>query len=202
MKSRGLRPWFDEVEIPPGISLQDAFQQAIGKIEKGVICIGESVLKPRRILELEKFVNQCVERNIPLIPLVLPGAGSALDALSFLKEFHSISFKENIEDQQAFDSLEYEIVGKNSLHIAYANNPFSQELNDSKKESDITLCFGAQEYFEIKRIAGTRGTRCYILAERMESTHRRRSGQFACEKRGNYKIACSLYRTYWRSVGR
>ncbi|PZO20572.1 MAG: hypothetical protein DCF25_06425 [Leptolyngbya foveolarum] len=40
LKARGLNPWLDEEEIPPGTSFQEELQQAIGRVKTAAICIG------------------------------------------------------------------------------------------------------------------------------------------------------------------
>ncbi|MGJ3253284.1 MAG: GUN4 domain-containing protein [Elainellaceae cyanobacterium] len=112
LKERGIKPWLDEEEIPPGISFQDEIQRAIGQIKTAAICIGQSELGPWQALELKAFISQCVKRNIPVIPVLLPGVDSVPENLVFLGEFHGVFFREGIEDQRAMFQLEWGITGR------------------------------------------------------------------------------------------
>ncbi|HEY9619355.1 MAG TPA: GUN4 domain-containing protein [Crinalium sp.] len=111
LKERGIRPWLDEEEIAPGTSFQDEIQQAIGQIKTAAICIGKEGLGPWQSLELKTFINQCVNRKIPLIPVLLPGVEEIPEDLLFLREFHAVAFEQHIEDEEALHRLEWGITG-------------------------------------------------------------------------------------------
>ncbi|MGJ3248300.1 MAG: toll/interleukin-1 receptor domain-containing protein [Elainellaceae cyanobacterium] len=112
LKARGITPWLDEEEIAPGTQFQDEIQQAIGQIKTAVICIGKGNLGRWQALELKAFISQCVERDIPVIPVLLPGVELIPTNLLFLREFHAVSFHEGIEDERAFFQLEWGITGR------------------------------------------------------------------------------------------
>lgn len=105
LKDRGIKPWLDEEEIAPGTSFQDEIQQAIARIKTAAICIGQGGLGKWEALELKAFISQCVERGIPVIPVLLPEVAEIPENLLFLKEFNAVAFKGEIEDEQALDYL-------------------------------------------------------------------------------------------------
>jgi hypothetical protein len=111
LKQRGMHPWLDEEEIAPGTQFQDEIQQAIGQIKVAAICIGQTGLGRWQKLELKSFISQCVTRNIPVIPVLLPGVEAIPDELPFLKEFHAVLFEGDIRDERAFYKLEWGITG-------------------------------------------------------------------------------------------
>jgi len=112
LKQRGMRPWLDEEEIAPGTQFQDEIQQAIGQIKvAAAICIGQHGLGRWQKLELKSFISQCVNRNIPVIPVLLPGVEVIPDELPFLQEFHAVHFDGDIRDERAFYKLEWGITG-------------------------------------------------------------------------------------------
>ncbi|MEM9512290.1 MAG: toll/interleukin-1 receptor domain-containing protein, partial [Cyanobacteria bacterium P01_E01_bin.48] len=55
LRARGLAPWLDEEEIPPGTRFQAEIQQAIGQIKTAAIFIGQHGLGNWQALELETF---------------------------------------------------------------------------------------------------------------------------------------------------
>lgn len=112
LKARGLNPWLDEEEIPPGTSFQDELQQAIGQVKTAAICIGTNDLGRWQALELKAFITQCVKRNIPVIPVLLPSVAAVPDSLLFLSEFHAVSFQNGIEDERALLQMEWGITRK------------------------------------------------------------------------------------------
>ncbi|MEM6448185.1 MAG: toll/interleukin-1 receptor domain-containing protein, partial [Cyanobacteria bacterium P01_D01_bin.123] len=84
LKARGLAPWLDEEEIPPGTRFQAEIQQAIGQIKTAAIFIGQHELGNWQALELETFISRCVNLNIPVIPVLLPGVANVPQNLLFL----------------------------------------------------------------------------------------------------------------------
>ncbi|MEB3359741.1 MAG: GUN4 domain-containing protein [Synechococcales bacterium] len=112
LRARGIRPWLDEEEIPPGTKFQDEIQQAIGQIKTAAICIGQNDLGPWQALELKTFISQCVRRDIPVIPVLLPGVEAIPENLLFLSEFHGVFFRNGIDDERAFFQLEWGITGR------------------------------------------------------------------------------------------
>ncbi|HEX8035727.1 MAG TPA: toll/interleukin-1 receptor domain-containing protein, partial [Ktedonobacterales bacterium] len=69
---RGIRPWLDEWEVPPGQSWQRAIEAQIESIPSAAIFLGSSEAAPWRDLELEAFLRQFAKRGVPLIPVILP----------------------------------------------------------------------------------------------------------------------------------
>lgn len=108
----GLRPWLDEEEIAPGTKFQDEIQQAIGCIKTAAIFFGPEGLGRWQALELKSFISQCVRRDIPVIPVLLPGVEVIPEELIFLQEFYGVSFQDSIEDEKALFSLEWGITGR------------------------------------------------------------------------------------------
>ncbi|WP_026072470.1 GUN4 domain-containing protein [Nodosilinea nodulosa] len=105
----GLHPWLDEEEIVPGTKFQDEIQQAIGRIKTAAIFFGHGGLGRWQALELRSFISQCVKRDIPIIPVLLPGVEEIPEELIFLQEFHAVSFQDSIEDEKALYFLEWGI---------------------------------------------------------------------------------------------
>ncbi|MDM8519004.1 toll/interleukin-1 receptor domain-containing protein [Anaerolineales bacterium HSG6] len=113
LKDKGLRPWLDEKEIPPGRSFQEIIQAAIPKSKSAAIFIGEHDLEDWQTLELKVFISQCVEKEIPVIPVFLPEVSFEQfpRRLLFLKQFHGVDFK-SIDDLESLDKLVWGITGE------------------------------------------------------------------------------------------
>lgn len=135
LKELGLNPWLDEEHIPPGTAFQDEIQQAIAQVKTAAIFLGKTGLGRWQALELKSFITQCVERNIPVIPVLLPGVSGIPDNLPFLKEFHAVSFGNDIEDTKAFDLLYWGITRKKANEKTH-NQPSSYPIqSESSSES-------------------------------------------------------------------
>ncbi len=112
LKRRGLRPWLDKEQIPPGRWFQDIIQQAITQVKSAAIFIGPSGLGKWQALELRSFISQCVEADLPVIPVLLPGVNNIPEKLLFLKELNWVRFTHKVDDAEALDNLEWGITGK------------------------------------------------------------------------------------------
>ena len=76
LKRRGLNPWVDTDQTPPGRWFQDVIQDVIPTVKTAAICLGTHGLGRWQALELRSFISQCVEAGKPVIPVLLPGVTS------------------------------------------------------------------------------------------------------------------------------
>nr|MDJ0775221.1 toll/interleukin-1 receptor domain-containing protein [Mastigocoleus sp. MO_167.B18] len=113
LKQRGLNPWLDKEQIPPGRWFQDVIQQAIPHVKSAAIFISPQGLGEWQLLELRTFTRRCIEAKIkiPVIPVLLPGVEEVPEDLYFLKELNAVYFKK-IDDPQALNYLQWGIIGK------------------------------------------------------------------------------------------
>ncbi|NMG10545.1 effector-associated domain EAD1-containing protein [Brasilonema sp. UFV-L1] len=105
LKERGIKIWLDEEQIPPGRSFQDEIQKAIPLVKSAVIFIGLKGLGKWQTMELRSLTTRCVEKDIPLIPVLLPGVTQLPEKLVFLKEYRWVEFSTNLDDIQALNNL-------------------------------------------------------------------------------------------------
>ena len=110
---RGLNPWLDVEQIPPGRWFQDVIQEAIPNVKSAAIIIGPNNLGRWQALELRTFIGQCVDKSIPVIPVLLPGVETVPDNLLFLRELSWVKFERSINEEEALDGLEWGITGTN-----------------------------------------------------------------------------------------
>jgi len=112
LKARGLKPWLDKEQIPPGRWFQDIIQDTIKKISSAAIFISNNGLGRWQVVELRSFISQCVGRKIPVIPVLLPGVDRIPPEFVFLNEFNWVKFKSDINEEDALDNLIWGITGK------------------------------------------------------------------------------------------
>jgi CHASE2 domain-containing sensor protein len=111
LKRRGIRPWIDVEQIPPGRWFQDVIQAAILEVRSTAIFLGPGSLGRWQALEVRAFVSQCVERQIPVIPVLLPGVNEIPAALVFLRELNCVSFHRSPDEEEPLDRLVWGITG-------------------------------------------------------------------------------------------
>jgi DNA-directed RNA polymerase subunit RPC12/RpoP len=110
LRDFGLNPWLDRDQIPPGRWVHDVLQEAIGKSASAVICIGVEGLGRWQSVELRTFVAECVERDIPVIPVLLPNAELPDDA-RFLRALEYVRFKQSLSEDEPLMRLIWGITG-------------------------------------------------------------------------------------------
>lgn len=110
LKRRNLKPWLDEEQIAPGRSFQEGIQKAIPLVQSAAIFIGLEGIGKWQVWELRSLISQCVEKDIPVIPVLLPGVNGIPERFRFLKEFNWVRF-EKIDDDAALCRLEWGITG-------------------------------------------------------------------------------------------
>ncbi|MBW4502266.1 MAG: toll/interleukin-1 receptor domain-containing protein [Scytonema hyalinum WJT4-NPBG1] len=114
LKERGIKVWLDEEQIPPGRSFQDEIQKAIPLVKSAAIFIGLKGLGKWQTMEVRSLTTRCVEKGIPLIPILLPGVNQFPEKLVFLKEYTRVDFSQSIDDVQALKNLVWGITATQS----------------------------------------------------------------------------------------
>ncbi len=112
LKLRGLNPWLDDEQIPPGRWFQDIIQDAISKVKSAAIIIGRSGIGRWQVVEIRAFVSRCVEFEIPVIPVLLPGVDELPSNLLFLRDLNYVRFSKNLNEVDVLAALEWGITGK------------------------------------------------------------------------------------------
>ena len=138
LRKRGLKPWLDEEQIPPGELFQEAIQRAIPQIESAAICIGPQGLGKWQVIELQALISQFINKGSRVIPVLLPGVDNIPDNLLFLKQFNGVNFKD-IDDDTALAQLEWgitDIKHRPRHHPIVTDYPI---VTDSAREHPISV---------------------------------------------------------------
>lgn len=111
---RGLKPWLDEREIPPGKPWQALLETQIETIKTAAVFVGKSGIGPWQNMEMRAFINEFVERSCPVIPIVLPSATETPKLPILLKNLHWVDFRKS--DQDPYKQLIWGITGEKPDH--------------------------------------------------------------------------------------
>ena len=106
---RGLKPWLDEREIRPGQPWQPVLEEQIQFINSAAVFVGSNGLGPWQNMEIRAFINEFVERECPVIPVILPSAKETPILPIFLKTLHYVDFQD--VDSNPLDNLIWGITG-------------------------------------------------------------------------------------------
>lgn len=109
LKARGLLPWLDQWELPPGQPWQPLLEKQIANIGAAAVFVGSAGVGPWQEQELYGFLREFVSRRAPVIPILLPDAPATPELPIFLKAMTYVDFRLNDPDPMA--RLEWGITG-------------------------------------------------------------------------------------------
>jgi len=113
LKERGILPWLDEWNLPPGRMSQQEIERILPNIKAVAIFVGPSGIGPWENVEMHAAITQFVKRKLPVITVLLPGVATEPDLPLFLKEFKWVGFAGGIDDPKALDDIEWGVTGEN-----------------------------------------------------------------------------------------
>lgn len=97
LTQRGVTSWLDEKELLPGRPWHDALQAVIQTARAAAVFIGPNGLGPWERPEMNALLSEFVERKIPLIPILLPGAPKDPNLPIFLKSFTWVDLRDGMD---------------------------------------------------------------------------------------------------------
>jgi TIR domain len=110
LKARGLLPWLDEEELPPGLTWQAKLEQDIEAIGSCAVIVGPSGVGPWQRREVEAALQLFVERGRAIVPVILPSCSKVPDLPLFLRSFAWVDYRSL--DPDPIEQLERAIAGQ------------------------------------------------------------------------------------------
>ena len=96
LKARGLLPWLDQWELPPGQPWQPLLERQIGHIRAAAVCVGRAGVGPWQEQELYGFLSEFVSRRAPVIPVLLTARRRKPELPIFLTLMTYVDFRSAI----------------------------------------------------------------------------------------------------------
>jgi WD40 repeat protein len=112
LKERGILPWLDVWEIPPGKRWQQELRRAIKSVKTVAVFIGPSGAGPWQELEVESLLGEFARRGKPIIPVIMEGRQGSPRLPAFLSAWHKVDMRESTPDP--FEQLIWGITGERS----------------------------------------------------------------------------------------
>ena len=131
-----LKPWLDIWELPPGRSWQRLLEKQIEQINSAAVFVGEDGFGPWQKQEIYAFLSEFVNRDCPVIPVLLPNAPTKPELPVFLRQFTWVDFR--ISDPDPMYQLRWGITGKKPQLINSAPSP-SLQISQSPSSFIETL---------------------------------------------------------------
>ena len=94
LKQKGLRPWLDVWELPPGRSWQELLEEQIEDVKSAAVFVGSSGFGPWQQREIRAFLSEFVDRGCPVIPVLLEDAPKKPKLPIFLKALTWVDFRD------------------------------------------------------------------------------------------------------------
>jgi hypothetical protein len=93
LKDRRIVPWLYSLDIRPGTSLQDAIEQQIERNPAAAIFVGKAGIHPWQKHEIRAWLREFVERDCPVIPVLLEDAPDKPELPLLLKDIEWVDFR-------------------------------------------------------------------------------------------------------------
>jgi WD40 repeat protein len=93
LKERGVLPWLDESELPPGRRWRPKLEEVIETIKSAAVFVGPGGVGPWQDVEQDAILQQLVGRNCPVIPVILPGCAATPRLPAFLQGLTWVDFR-------------------------------------------------------------------------------------------------------------
>jgi len=125
------------------MSWQASLQEAISDIKSVAVLIGREGLGPWQKLELETFLAHAIDRGVPIIPVLLPGAPDGTALPSFLQEFHYVDLRKGLSETNLYRFV-WGITG---------TKPTGRVARGRDENIDLFLCFANADRDIVQNIA-------------------------------------------------
>lgn len=110
LRERGILPWLDVREIPPGTRWQKELQKYLKSVRSAAVFIGAKGPGPWQGLEVESLLKQIAGRNRPIIPVILEGRVGNPRLPAFLDLWNVVDMRQPEPDP--FEMLVWGITGE------------------------------------------------------------------------------------------
>jgi S1-C subfamily serine protease len=111
LRARGVKVWLDEWELVPGRPWQEALEEIIETTRSSAVLVGKDGLGPWQDAEMRGCLSEFVERKLPVIPVLLPGAPEVPRLPFFLKRFTWVDLRGGLTEE-GLNRLEWGATGK------------------------------------------------------------------------------------------
>ncbi len=110
LREHGILPWLDEWELRPGMPWQKILEHQIENVKAAAVFVGENGVGPWQDMEQAAFIRQFVQRECPVIPIVLPNCKQPPQLPYFLSGMTWVDFRKTTPDP--FQQLVWGITGE------------------------------------------------------------------------------------------
>jgi WD40 repeat protein/GTPase SAR1 family protein len=110
LEELGILPWLDEWELQPGQPWQPELEKQIKSIKAAAVFVGPDGFGPWHVVEQRALLQQFVNRQCPVIPVILPSCVKLPELPVFLEGMTWVDFRKLTPDP--IKQLAWGITGK------------------------------------------------------------------------------------------
>jgi nucleotide-binding universal stress UspA family protein len=111
LETRGLKVWLDEWELVPGRPWEQALEEIIQEAKSAVVLVGAEGIGPWEAPEIYACLSEFVKRQLPVIPVLLPGAPKQPVLPLFLRHMTWVDFRGGLTSE-SLNRLQWGITGQ------------------------------------------------------------------------------------------
>ena len=116
LRTRGIYPWLDEWEIPPGARWQTELEKQLSSIRSAAVFIGDRTPGPWQDTETQMLLQRFAGSRRPLIPVILGSRAGEPRLPGFLRVYQLVDMRRPEPDP--FEQLVWGITGRKSASLA------------------------------------------------------------------------------------
>ncbi len=105
LKTQGVAVWFDSWNLVPGFPWQEGIEEGILQSRSMAVFVGASGLGQWEIPEMRAAIQLYVERNSPVVPILLPGCPADITLPLLLRRFAWIDFRNGSDTLETREKL-------------------------------------------------------------------------------------------------
>jgi hypothetical protein len=98
LKSRGIRTWLDEEQLPSDVPWQPERESLIADARAACVFVGDSGVGPWQDEETRTCLSEFVRRGCPVIPVLLPDAPAVPDLPLFLRQMTWLDLRHQFDE--------------------------------------------------------------------------------------------------------
>lgn len=141
LRKRGLKVWLDEWDLVPSRLWREAVEEVIEIAESSAMLVGKDGIRPWQHAEMQACLSRFADRNLPVIPVLLPGALETPSLPRFLSRLTWIDLRGGLTED-GINQLQWSATGKRPLGPRPSTR--RKEMEDSKKPKLAQVNMGIQ----------------------------------------------------------
>lgn len=98
LAKKGIKAWVDESELVPGRPWQEALEQIIETTKSAAVLVGKEGPGPWEVPEMWACLSEYVNRKLPVIPVLLPGAQGEPTLPLLLRQFTWVDLRKGVTE--------------------------------------------------------------------------------------------------------